>query len=233
MDRSKLLHTFGLAQTFLLAFGFLNGAMGQSASIVKAVPEISERITSRLVVQDPVPDPQQSPSDQIIQDLENSLKSLQKLDNEALTKSLGNQDDIARLFELGQWPRKGISDISLDVREKSENAPEDIAAKLVVSQAGRWSAFQPTTKVFAWAAPDIRYQPLYFQNVPLERYGQTKAPYLETVHSAAHFFTSIALLPYHMHRDNTGSCDYPLGFCRPGDIVPCTIQRQLYPHTNR
>ena len=155
------------------------------------------------------------------------LKNLQVADDVKLTAALGG-DDIANLFKAGQWPRKSISAIDLDVREKI-GAPSGIAGELMETQKNVWSDFAPELKVYAWVAPDIRYQPLYFEDVALERYGQTSGERRETILSTANFFTSALLLPYHMRRDAPGSCDYPLGFCRPGDVVPCTKQRQLFP----
>ena len=155
------------------------------------------------------------------------LKNLQIADDAKLTAALGG-DDIAELFKAGEWPRKSIAAISLDVREKS-GAPKGIAGDLMETQKNLWSGFRPELKVFAWVAPDIRYQPLYFEDVALERYGQTSGECAKSLRSTANFFTSALLLPYHMRRDSPASCDYPLGFCRPGDVVPCTNQRQLYP----
>lgn len=154
------------------------------------------------------------------------LKNLQKAGDDELTAALG-KDDIANLFKAGQWPRKSISAISLDVREK-KGGPKGIAGQLMETQKNVWSEFSPEFKIFAWVAPDIRYQPLYFENVALERYGQTSGPRSEYLSSTANFFTSAVLLPYHMRRDAPASCDYPLGFCRPGDVVPCSKQRQLF-----
>lgn len=234
----------------LLALGCLTSAVGQDRSIIRAIPEATPRVSNRFSYQDresnqgnssaqdrpqlqpPIlPDQQESPSDQ-----QNrrplDLKSLQTLDDKSLEQELA-EGNIASLFAEGQWPRKGIRAISLDIREKNGKAPEDIAAKLLESRSGQWSSFYAAPKLFCWVAPDIRYQPLYFEDVPLERYGQTRCTPLQTVSSGVHFFTSLALLPLHMRHDPPGSCDYPLGFCRPGDNVPYTIQRQLYGHSTR
>ena len=234
-----------------LTLGFLNIANGQDVSIIRALPEFSQTSSSRLVIQDPVqnnaekarqdlpqlieparPDDQESPSDVVTQEPKSDLKTQQSLDSKDLIDEL-EDDTISSLFEQGRWPRKGIRAISIDIREKSDKAPQDIASKLLDSQAGRWSSFAPTPKVYAWAAPDIRYQPLYFEDVALERYGQTTHPATQSFRSAAHFFTSAFLLPYQMRHDHPGSCDYPLGFCRPGNDTPYTIQRSLYGHANR
>ncbi len=241
MNRNKYVFTIACTQVFLMTVGLLNSVVGQ---------DISHRISSRLGFQDSIPigrqnspqdrprfddnriDQQESPSDRTVQDSANGLKSLRGLDDAALEQELAD-DKISLLFAKGEWPRKGIEEINIDIREKSGSAPEDIAAKLMGSLSGQWSSFDPAPKMFCWAAPDIRYQPLYFEDVPLERYGQTRGTRLQTVGSAAHFFTSVALWPYHMCHDSPGSCDYPLGFCRPGDDVPYTIQRQFYGHSVR
>jgi hypothetical protein len=47
-------------------------------------------------------------------------------DDESLTAELG-EDDIANPYKAGQWPRKLIADIDLDVRER-KNAPKGLLA---------------------------------------------------------------------------------------------------------
>lgn len=252
MNKMKYVFTIALTKTLVLTFCLFNSAVGQDASIIRALPDLNQRVSNRLVIPEPLPpevyyrsrqdisqsatsppaEQQQSPSDQQIQDPATDLKSLQQADDESLDQEL-RDDTLATLFKKGEWPRKGIQEIKIEIREKSADSPEGIAAQLTNSFSGQWSTFDPMPRMFCWAAPDIRYQPLYFEDVPLERYGQTKSTPVQTVKSAAHFFTSIALLPYHMRHDHPGSCDYPLGFCRPGDCAPCTIQRQLYGHPQR
>ena len=250
MNRNSLI-TNALAPAVLLATGFFNCAMGQDTSIIRALPEISPTVSNHWEVQNSFaarrsatrqdlpelnqparPDQQDSLSDTVIQQRENDLKRQQESDSQQLIDQL-DDPTIASLFEQGKWPRKGIRAISLDIREKNEKAPQDVATKLLDSQTGRWSSFTPTPKVFAWAAPDIRYQPLYFEEVALERYGQSKGPMVQSVRSGVHFFTSFGLLPWHLYQDPPGSCDYPLGFCRPGDNAPCTQQHLFYRHAEK
>ncbi len=135
--------------------------------------------------------------------------------------------------EFGDWPKKGIRGITIGIRETSDVVPEDLAGQLIKSAKPRWTHFAPSPKVFAWAAPDIRYQPLYFEDVALERYGQTLSPYRQTIKSSVHFFKSVVFLPNKMRHDAPASCDYPLGFCRPGDPTPTTYQRQYYGRPGR
>lgn len=225
-----------------LTCGVLNSANGQDTTIVRALPEASPSVPyyqgsdanqNPSQLDQPVrPNQQGSPSDTLVQERANDLKEQQRLDSQALIDQL-EDPTISSLFEQGRWPRKTIRAISLDIREKSDRAPQDVATKLLDSQSGRWSSFAPAPKVYAWAAPNIRYQPLYFEDVALERYGQTKSPGRQAVRSGVHFFTSVGLLPWHLCQDPPQSCDYPLGFCRPGDDVPCTDQKLFYHHAEK
>lgn len=130
---------------------------------------------------------------------------------------------------FGPWPKKSIHETRIDIRETNPVAPEDRSASLIYGAHGsNWNDFQAAPKVLAWAAPNIRYQPLYFEDVPLERYGQTRGLLKQPYVSGYHFFKSFALLPYQMYHDAPQSCDYPLGFCRPGSSAPCTDQASLF-----
>jgi hypothetical protein len=74
-----------------------------------------------------------------------------------------------------------------------------------------------------WKASNLVHKPLYFEEVNLERYGQTVGPVLEPVISSAHFFANIAVLPYKMGVHLPYECQYPLGYYRPGDCAPWII----------
>ena len=131
-------------------------------------------------------------------------------------------------------PDAGPAVISTDTRslrvniaETNDTAPEDQSNQLMAQSQGH--AQIPSEKRFAWAAPDIRYQPLYFENVPHERYGQTPegCELRQTVLSTVHFFGSAALLPYKLIDQHRHSCDGPLGFCRPGSDSPFVWQQPI------
>jgi hypothetical protein len=85
--------------------------------------------------------------------------------------------------------------------------------------------YQP--RIAVWDAPNIRYQPLYFEDVSLERYGYTRGPLVQPVASAAYFGASLFAMPLNMVRQHPGSCTTPLGFCRPGSPAPYTQPRWL------
>jgi len=135
--------------------------------------------------------------------------------------------------EFGPWPKKGIGGINLDVRENNVNAPEDVSQQLIGSSQSDWNAFFPHQKVFAWAAPEIRYQPLYFEDAALERYGTTAGPYHQSFISSFHFFKDFVFLPHKMRHDAPASCDHPLGFCRPGNSTPYVMQRHYFGRPRR
>lgn len=115
--------------------------------------------------------------------------------------------------------RRPMASLSVDIREHANQAPSDHSTALTQARPDMWTSFAPSPIGFAWTAPNIRYQPLYFENVPLERYGQTRGPWREVGDSGFHFFASTMLLPYHAKHDRYHGCDYPLGFCRPGNAV--------------
>jgi hypothetical protein len=131
-----------------------------------------------------------------------------------------------------KWFRKKIQEVRTDVRDMSAVAPVDRSSELDYGMTD-WSQFSCAPKVFAWAAPDIRYQPLYFEDVALERYGQTLGFHRQTFRSGYHFFMSSITFPNKLRHDPPKSCDYPLGFCRPGDCVPAIKQKHYLGHPHR
>ena len=72
---------------------------------------------------------------------------------------------------------------------------------------------------FAWTAPGTMHQPLYFEDVNLERAGHSWG-LLQPAMSAVHFFGRIPALPYLMATHPPGECVYTLGHYRPGSCAP-------------
>ncbi|HMP78941.1 MAG TPA: hypothetical protein PKD54_05780 [Pirellulaceae bacterium] len=121
-----------------------------------------------------------------------------------------------------------IQQISLEINKHRGQVPEDRAAQLIQQIENRWPLFEPSYSIFCWEAPNIGYQPLYFEDVALERYGQTCHPGRQVVASTVHFGASFLTLPYHLMIDPSWNCESPYGYCRPGDIAPCTRPRFFY-----
>ena len=74
-----------------------------------------------------------------------------------------------------------------------------------------------------WASPDLCYQPLYFEDTNLERYG-ARFPFFQPGVSALHFFGSTVRLPYKMGLNSPFECLYSAGYGRPGN--PYCYQRE-------
>ncbi|MGI9470192.1 MAG: hypothetical protein ACR2NZ_01580 [Rubripirellula sp.] len=84
-------------------------------------------------------------------------------------------------------------------------------------------AFSPRTwtpMTMTWKASNLCHNPLYFEDVNLERYGHTHGPLFEPVVQSAHFFANIAVLPYKMGVHCPNECQYALGYYRPGNCAP-------------
>jgi hypothetical protein len=77
-----------------------------------------------------------------------------------------------------------------------------------------------TPMTMTWKASNLCHNPLYFEDVNLERYGHTHGPVLEPLVQTAHFFGNIAVLPYKMGVHGPTECQYALGYYRPGNCAP-------------
>ena len=81
--------------------------------------------------------------------------------------------------------------------------------------------FTPLTA--EWTASGLCHNPLYFEDVQLERYGHEIGPVVQPFASTAHFFGNIAVLPYKMGIHPMNECQYALGYYRPGNCAPWTV----------
>ena len=136
---------------------------------------------------------------------------------------------IPDLEDLG----KPIMDIRVFVKVASTIKPEDRSPDLFsrFGNSNYPNSFQH--RLAMWRAPDIRYQPLYYEHVALERYGQDHG-LVQPFVSALHFAGSQTFLLYNLCVDRPHSCTYPLGFCRPGSLAPLTHTRWLWhPHDKK
>lgn len=76
---------------------------------------------------------------------------------------------------------------------------------------------------YHWKASGLCHKPLYFEQVAVERYGHSALPVLQDIISGAHFFASVAVLPYSMGLCPPDECQYSLGYYRPGNCAPYLI----------
>ena len=113
-----------------------------------------------------------------------------------------------------------LAGVSLDIRV-SGRAGSDYPCECRLEG----ETFQPrrfATTMFTWKAAGYCHKPLYFEDWELERYGHSYGP-LDPILSAAHFFTTLPVLPYKMGVELPWECVYPLGYYRPGSCAPWTI----------
>ncbi|QEG23563.1 hypothetical protein MFFC18_34640 [Mariniblastus fucicola] len=77
-----------------------------------------------------------------------------------------------------------------------------------------------TPQTVTWHASSLCHKPLFFENIQLERYGHSRGPFMQPIHSTFHFFRSIIFLPYNSAINPPNECQYSLGFYRPGNCAP-------------
>jgi hypothetical protein len=64
------------------------------------------------------------------------------------------------------------------------------------------------------------HHPIYFEDVPLERYGHTRHYLIQPLFSNAKFALQLVGLPYQMAIYPVCSRQYSLGYYRPGEQAP-------------
>ncbi|MCC6509711.1 MAG: hypothetical protein IT423_11420, partial [Pirellulaceae bacterium] len=75
------------------------------------------------------------------------------------------------------------------------------------------------TESYTWYTPVFSHHPVYFEQPNLERYGIGTYRVLQPAASSAHFFSSIALLPYKALTQHPCERVYTLGYDRPGNCA--------------
>lgn len=129
------------------------------------------------------------------------------------------QVTVNTAFPPGETPR---------AMERHEGDPPPVVMPLVGDRRleGGWG-----DQMFNWSATQFCHQPLYFEEVNLERYGYGCRPCVQPLVSGAHFFLTVPALPYKMVVNPPRECVYTLGYYRPGDRVPW--QRNYLPWDTR
>lgn len=127
---------------------------------------------------------------------------------------------------------RSIAELTTNIHPRSPEVPPDVARGKLQAMADvsyesvlqrEWVGLR-----FCWDAPVFAHQPLYFEEVNLERYGYGPR-HLRAVQpllSGAHFFATIPVLPYHLGATPVHQPVYALGHYRPGSPAP---YRFLYP----
>jgi hypothetical protein len=73
---------------------------------------------------------------------------------------------------------------------------------------------------YSWEPTNMYHNPIYFEDVALERYGHTRHFLIQPVFSGAKFALQFFGLPYQMTLYPFCSRQYSLGYYRPGECAP-------------
>ena len=73
---------------------------------------------------------------------------------------------------------------------------------------------------YCWEPTNLYHNPIYFEDVPLERYGHTRHYLIQPFFSGAKFAVQLLGLPYQMTIYPVCSRQYSLGYYRPGECAP-------------
>ena len=151
----------------------------------------------------------------------------------ALDPSLLNQPGTpgAALGET-KWELKKISEInpypdydprSSDERVEGNELKLPSEYSLTSAHGGDASPYSGRLMpdmVFQWEPSNLFSNPLYFQDVQLERYGHTHHPIVQPFASVGLFGAQFLGLPYQMTLHPFRKHEYVLGYYRPGDPAP-------------
>ena len=131
------------------------------------------------------------------------------------------RNDCPSLEDLG-YRQKPLADVSLDIRLTAEIRPADCSRDLfdVSGSQARRPVADDGELVFYWAANELSYRPLYFEDPLLERYGQVDCGPLQPAISGVRFLATLPALPYKVGLDPPRRPVYSLGHYRPGSSVP-------------
>lgn len=129
----------------------------------------------------------------------------------------------------GAVEAKPLNTLGVNITAPTGKLPTDLATHCwdQINQSGTGSRCWPMF-AYQWNATCFCHQPLYFEEINLERYGYQCGDRccccseccLQPAASAAHFFGTVLVLPYCMAVDCPGDCVYTLGHYRPGDCNP-------------
>jgi hypothetical protein len=93
----------------------------------------------------------------------------------------------------------------------------------VVLSSGPFEPRVFPASTYTWQASNIFYQPLYFEDPDLERYGHAWPFFIQPIVSSLRFTTQAVGIPYQMVIDPCCCRVYPLGYYRPGECAPKLI----------
>ena len=137
---------------------------------------------------------------------------LNKTEEASLTDS-DQQNDTPAPDSLYPFRKiEGISPLDIKRKDLSESQPAPQKGDFLIDR--EWK-----TQLFSWKPSGNHHFPLYFDDMPLERYGHHLG-LLQPFWSAGQFVTQTFLIPYSTGLEAPLKKRYALGYARPGDPVP-------------
>src|SRR5262245_51883573 len=134
---------------------------------------------------------------------------------------------------------KPLGQLGISIAQPDGKLPTDLAGPCwtQINQQGDAGARCWPVARYNWEATCFYHNPLYFEEINLERYGYQCGDRsccctcfheccLQPAASAGHFYGSLLALPYCMAAECPGDCVYTLGQYRPGS---CNPWRRHYP----
>jgi hypothetical protein len=139
-------------------------------------------------------------------------------------------EEIAAPQPVLEIDNRPVRSLTIDIRTPGGAVPDNLAREQLsrmqtlgdTASVREWSPF-----AYQWEAPGLCHQPLYFEEVSLERLGRRPIGpgFAQPAISAAHFFGTVPLLPYAIATHPPSELVYTLGEYRPGSDVPCDLRR--------
>lgn len=128
---------------------------------------------------------------------------------------------------------KPLDQIQVETQIKRPLLPEDSSGTLfsnpAIASRASLRRDEWETSVYEWKPPEYFHRPIYFQDAPLERYGQSTHPILQPGISTARFFGEVVLFPYTVLVEAPHQWVSPLGYDRPGSYAFPVRQRLFMP----
>jgi hypothetical protein len=136
------------------------------------------------------------------------------------------QEALAPPVGASYLEHRPIGSVTADVSRPAGEPPPSPADNVLPAAPPHLAGAPPARPwqplVYHWEAPALRHQPLYFEEINLERHGYScrGLRLFQPALSGARFFATIPALPY-----LTAACPpcertYTLGHYRPGSPVP-------------
>ncbi len=112
-----------------------------------------------------------------------------------------------------------LRNICLDDCPECDERVDYMCPEVFYKESGTLDRYFGDTN-FQWTATNVHHNPLYFEDVTLERYGHDHHPLVQPVISVGKFSGQLLGLPYQMVLHPVHEDVYPLGYYRPGEPTP-------------